>query len=233
MEEESGLARQIDSYCERMDFTFWGEPINAVSNAAFVIAALWMWMRIERLGAGDAAGIGKVLCAMLAGTGVGSFLWHTFATAWAVSIDVAFIALFTLTYIYAANRYFWELGVWLAGFGALLFLPYASVVGSAFAQLPFFEISFFYWPIPLLIFAYGIALWQRRPATGRGLVLGASLLVVSLFFRSIDEAICDHVHVGSHFLWHVLNGIMLGWMIEVLRRVGAGQGGNVARGSTA
>jgi hypothetical protein len=24
--------------------------------------------------------------------------------------------------------------------------------------------------------------------------------------------------VGTHFWWHILNGIMLGWMIEVYRR---------------
>jgi hypothetical protein len=24
--------------------------------------------------------------------------------------------------------------------------------------------------------------------------------------------------MGTHFLWHILNGLMLGWMIEVYRR---------------
>ena len=29
----------VDGYCERVDAAFWSEPINAVTNAAFLIAA--------------------------------------------------------------------------------------------------------------------------------------------------------------------------------------------------
>lgn len=221
MEEQSSGPSDGITYCERLDPSFWAEPVNAFSNLAFVVAALWMWYRVSRRGAGEARILAQVLCLLLAGTGVGSFLWHTFATGWAVFIDVLFIALFSLTYIYAANRQFWRLGPWWAALGAAAFVPYASVVGPAFAQLPFFEVSFFYWPLPLLIYGYGLALWTRRPATGRGLVVGATILCVSLFFRSIDEAVCAQFALGTHFLWHVLNGVMLGWMIEVLRRDGA------------
>ena len=33
----------VDGYCERVDAAFWSEPINAVTNAAFLIAAIWVW----------------------------------------------------------------------------------------------------------------------------------------------------------------------------------------------
>ena len=33
----------VDGYCERVDAAFWSEPINAVTNAAFLIAAIWAW----------------------------------------------------------------------------------------------------------------------------------------------------------------------------------------------
>ena len=36
-------SQKVDIYCERTDFAFWSEPLNAVSNAAFVIAALLVW----------------------------------------------------------------------------------------------------------------------------------------------------------------------------------------------
>ncbi len=218
MEEQSSVQGAVSSYCERLDPSFWAEPVNAVSNLAFVLAAIWMWYRISARGAGEAAGIARVLCVFLAGTGLASFLWHTFATPWSVALDVIFIALFSLTYIYAANRHFWGMRPLVATVATLAFFPYAAIVGSAFAQLPFFEISFFYWPLPLLIFGYGFALIQRRPETGRGLVIGASLLCLSLMFRSVDGMLCQRIPVGTHFLWHLLNGVMLGWMIEVLRR---------------
>ena len=46
-----GLLRQFDAYCERADFTFWSEPVNALTNMAFLIAALvmWRWVRRQRM----------------------------------------------------------------------------------------------------------------------------------------------------------------------------------------
>jgi len=30
----------IDNYCERIDPSFWSEPVNAMTNLAFIVAAL-------------------------------------------------------------------------------------------------------------------------------------------------------------------------------------------------
>jgi hypothetical protein len=49
-------------------------------------------------------------------------------------------------------------------------------------------------------------------------------LALSLAMRILDTPLCDAVPIGTHFLWHVLNAIMLGWMAEVLRRHLAGGG---------
>jgi len=37
----------IDGYCERLDPSFWSEPVNAVTNAAFVIAAIFVLRRVQ------------------------------------------------------------------------------------------------------------------------------------------------------------------------------------------
>ena len=50
------------------------------------------------------------------------------------------------------------------------------------------------------------------------MAIGAAILAVSLFFRTIDDAVCARFPLGTHFLWHTLNGVMLGWMILVLVR---------------
>ncbi|RDC72805.1 hypothetical protein DLJ49_09290 [Rhodovulum sp. 12E13] len=209
-----GWARQFDGYCERTDFTYWSEPVNAVTNVAFLIAALWMWRRVS----GRGLPLAEALCVILFAIGVGSYLFHTHATAWAATADVVPIVLFILTYVYVANRHFWELSPGKAGLATAAFLPYAAVTAPAFGALPFFEVSAAYWPVPLLIAAYAAALWRRHPATARGLAIGALILVVSLVFRSLDEMVCPAVPFGTHFLWHILNGLMLGWMIEVYRR---------------
>lgn len=208
------LTRQVDGYCERTDFAFWSEPVNALTNAAFVIAAAVMWARLR----GRPFGVGHVLCLILAAIGVGSFLFHTEATIWAAWADTLPIAVFVLVYLFAASRDYFGLRPRRALLATLGFFPYAALTLPLFARLPFFRISAAYWPIPVLIAAYALALRRRAPATARGLALGAGLLAASLTFRSLDQPLCAALPLGTHFLWHLLNAVMLGWMIEVWRR---------------
>lgn len=204
----------FDGYCERTDPTYWSEPVNAVTNAAFLIAAFILWRRI-----GTAPlPLGRALVFVLAAIGLGSYLFHTHATGWALVADVAPIGMFILLYVFVANLHFWNWPLWVAILGALAFIPYAMVLTPVFSSLPFFEISAFYWPVPLLILAYAVLLRHRMPATARGLAIGAGILILSLIFRSVDEIFCPAIPLGTHFLWHILNGVMLGWMIEVYRR---------------
>ncbi|MEO1536458.1 MAG: hypothetical protein AAFR73_01910 [Pseudomonadota bacterium] len=202
----------IDAYCERTDPTYWSEPINAITNAAFLIAALLMWRRC--------AGFvwGRALAVILGMIGLGSYLFHTHATPWAAALDVAPIMMFSLLYIFLANRDFWGWNWWLSTLGAAAYIPYSMALTPVFEALPFFEISSFYWPLPLLIFAYAILLRHRAPHTARNLAIGAAILCVSLTARSVDEPFCAALPLGTHFLWHILNALMLGWMIETWRR---------------
>ena len=70
------LGRILDNYCERVgtDANFWGEPLNAVSNLAFVLAALWVLVLARREGKLDWS-VGA-LTATLFAVGIGSFLFH-------------------------------------------------------------------------------------------------------------------------------------------------------------
>ncbi len=212
----------IDAYCERTDPGYWSEPLNALTNAAFLIAAAVMWRRTSGLT------LGRALCVILFAIGIGSYLFHTHARVWASTADTTPIGIFILIYVYAANRTFWGWPVWLAGLGAAGFIPWTMVLTPIFSALPFFAISSFYWPVPLLIGLYALLLRRRAPETARGLALGAAILAVSLTFRSLDQPLCGTIPVGTHFLWHILNGLMLGWMIEVWRRH-ALEGGGPAR----
>lgn len=206
-----GLFRQIDGYCERTDFTYWSEPFNAVTNAAFLIAAIIMWRRVTDPFA-------RALCIILGTIGVGSYLFHTHATVWAVILDVVPILIYVLLYIFLANFRYWALPLWGALVATGLYFPYTFLVSSALGQVPFLQISAEYWPLPVLIAGYGLALRRRYPETGRNLLIGAGILVVSLSFRSLDELVCSIFPIGTHFMWHILNALMLGWMIETYRR---------------
>lgn len=210
------FSTQVDAYCERTDSAYWSEPLNAVSNAAFLIAALTMWLRVRRLN----LPVAELMSITLAAIGVASYLWHTEARAWAGAADTLSILAFILIYLHAANRHYLELHAWAAALCTAAFLPYAFVFGWIFAQLPFFEISSFYWPLVPLMLVYGLAIGGRVPRTGGGLHAAAWLLTLSLTARSLDESeqLCAALPVGTHFLWHLLNGALLGWVIEVYRR---------------
>ncbi|RMF40693.1 MAG: hypothetical protein D6754_02660 [Alphaproteobacteria bacterium] len=205
--------RPVDIYCERLGPGFWAEPVNAVSNLAFIIAALIMLFPALR--ARDPGAI--ALVAILELIGIGSFLWHTFAVGWAGPADVIPIAAFILLYVWLATRRFFDaspLRASLAVIGALavLYLTGAAI-RAGFGSLNGSE---GYAGVLVLLAAYAAALMRAAPATARGLLLGAALLALSLTFRSLDATLCGAFPLGTHFLWHILNAVMLGWMIHVL-----------------
>ena len=204
--------RAFDNYCERTDVTYWSEPVNAVTNLAFMIAALVMWPRVRGLPRA------RAMCVVLAAIGIGSWLFHTHATRWAGIADVIPILLFILLYIFAASRDYLGLSALWSGAAVLAFFPYAAATVPLFGMIPGLGSSAGYAPVPVLILAYALLLRSSAPATARGLAIGAGILILSLTFRTLDEPLCGRIPLGTHFLWHILNAIMLGWMVAVYRR---------------
>lgn len=199
----------VDGYCERLGPEYWAEPWNAVTNLAFVIAAAVMWPR--------SAGLGRVMCVVLAVIGMGSWLFHTHANRLTGLMDVLPILAFILLFVFAASRDMLGLKGWQAVLCVLAFFPYAAATVPLWGMVPGLGSSAGYAPVPVLILFYAW-LMRRQRDTARGLTLGAGILVVSLTFRTLDEPLCGNVPMGTHFLWHMLNAVMLGWMIEVYRR---------------
>ena len=205
--------RAVNSYCERTGPEYWSEPVNAITNAAFIVAALWGW-RVASA-AGDAGG--RLLAVMLAAIGVGSFLFHTHAQLWSLYADVIPIQVFILAYVYFATVRFFGVPRWAGALAMLAFIPYTAVTSRAIgAFVGPLNGTTGYLPVPILIAGYAYALRHARPEASRGLAIGAGILAVSLVFRTLDAGICPAFPLGTHFLWHLLNAVMLGWMIGVI-----------------
>jgi hypothetical protein len=228
----SGWHTHIDGYCERTDFSFWSEPINAVTNAAFLIAAAIVLVGLLRRGRLE-AGTGLLL-AILTAIGVGSFLFHTFATRWAALADVLPIALFILTYLVLTLRRAFALAWLWAGLIGVAFLPASGALAAGIGQLTQGALggSSGYVPALLALAVCAGLLWRRQPRFARGLLVAAGLFLLSLTFRTLDAPLCQAIPSGTHFMWHVLNGTLLGWLIWVLAHLGppasASNGGGVA-----
>ena len=209
--------RAVNGYCERTDASYWSEPLNAVSNAAFLIAAALCW----RLTARDPGA--RLLVVILAAIGVGSWLFHTHAQLWAILADVLPIQTFILLYIHLATVRFFAAPPWAGLAAAVAFVPLSALVATGIRGL-FGPLngSVGYMPVLLLMVAYAAALARRAPATARSMAIGAAILAVSLGFRTVDAGVCSRFPHGTHFLWHILNAVLLGWMIRILVRHGAG-----------
>lgn len=207
-----GWNDSLDQYCERTGPDYWAEPVNALTNFGFVVAAAWMWRRVAGLP------LARAMCVNLAVIGVGSWLFHTHGTRWAELADVLPITAFILLYVFAAFRDYVGLPLWAAALSAAAFVPYAALTVPLWLRIPGLGSSAGYMPVPVLILAIALYLRRRAPGTARGLAVGAGLLLVSLTFRTFDAPLCADWPLGTHFLWHLLNAVMLGWMIEVYRR---------------
>ena len=205
------LNTYIDGYCERVAPGLWNEPLNALTNLAFIFAAVLVWYYIR---GPKTPVIARTLTVVLALIGVGSGLFHTFATVWGVIADVFFIAVFVVIYIYGANRYFLHLKaiyavlLTIAVFGLLI--PMGIVIEFLF---PLIGGSSSYASIATVIFIYGFWLLKPDKEVGIKLLIGAVILSISIGFRIIDLPYCEINPHGTHWMWHVLNAIMLSWMI--------------------
>lgn len=209
------LWEQIDIYCERIGPEFWSEPFNAISNGAFILAALLVWGILG--GKQDRAA--RILTVNLAIIGIGSFLFHTYAQGWAQLADVIPIQAFILIFLFFAVTRILQLPVW-AGIAALVaFFPYAyasaSVIGSFTGSL---NGSIAYVPVVILLAILALAAIPKDTGTAKGLAIGTAILLVSIIFRTLDASVCTALPLGTHFIWHGLNAIMLGHVILVLHR---------------
>jgi hypothetical protein len=205
------LTRKIDGYCERLGPGLWAEPLNALTNIAFLVAAWAAWRMIRR----EPLGIAHLLTAILGLIGIGSGLFHTFATAGTALADTLPILFYILVYVFAASRDFLGLPAAMAAVAVLGFFPFAAGATWAILQaVPALGESAAYASVDLLIWLYALILTRRDPDVARNLAIGAAILAVSITARALDEPLCRVNPVGSHFLWHVLNAAMLFWMIR-------------------
>ena len=194
----------VDLYCERIDSGFWAEPVNALTNIGFIFAGWFIW-RIMARGQGHSSSIAAIV-GMIVAIGIGSFLFHTMATPFTRWLDIIPIFLFQLLYIGSYTRRVINLPVAVIGILLMVFLG-ASVYGRQFPD--FINGSLIYAPALLVIFVLGLYHYQSQKVE-RSLLLGAAILfLLSIFFRSIDNMICTQFVVGTHFLWHILNALVI------------------------
>lgn len=209
--------QHIFAYCERgLDPGLLAEPLNAASNAMFFVAAYMGWRLWSAAPGGRGGRFEAALIGLVLTVGTGSLLFHTFATRWAAVADTVPIGLFMVAYLVYVLRRLLSLAAWAAAGLTLAFvatLPPASLIRCAGG--PCLNGSVAYLPALISLAIAAGALHARRHPAARLLTAGAGLFAISLMFRSIDRIACPYTVIaasrvlGTHFLWHLLNAVLL------------------------
>lgn len=214
----------VDLYCERTNSEFWNEPFNALSNSAFIVTACWAIRYTRRHSTPRFTNI--VLILLTASIGIGSFLFHTFATVWAELADVipiwSFVALYIAVLTFRINGE----NLYRTAASILLALCIAWLIVQFSGGLLFLESdresqplngSLQYAPalVALIIFSL-ITCMTRHPARYH-LLLATVGFSVALVFRTVDHATCTLTNgVGTHFIWHIVNALVIGILLHAL-----------------
>ncbi len=216
-------ARFLMAYCERLGSpAFWAEPLNAITNAGFLVAAgmaFWLWRQRDPR---DQAGLALIL--LMVAIGIGSFLFHTIPNRRTVLMDVLPIQGFILLYFGLAIRRFLGAPLWLALLGPVLFFFASAGLVNALGSSTL-RGGIGYVPALLALFGFGLTMAARSRHAGAGrsglwddaarrvaraLLLAGGVFALSLAMRTFDQPLCSAWPYGLHFLWHLFNATVLG-----------------------
>ena len=217
----------IDLYLERTAPGLWNEPINALSNVAFLIAAWIAWRALQD---SDQRGfMDYVLICLAACIGVGSFLFHTYANGQTELLDVipiwTFVALYVATTVFRISNgnHLKTLRIMLivvVCVGIAFWATSADISTQSPAEPARLNGSLQYLPALVALWVFSIVTFVRRHPSRTLVIVASGCFTLSLGFRTVDLMTCGATGVGTHFMWHVLNGSMvLALLLALIRHV--------------
>jgi hypothetical protein len=227
-------------YCERgTNAALGAEPINAISNAGFLLAALIFWQLLLWRPRQERSADHYLLVALAFLIGFGSLAFHLYADQGTALADVVPIGLFMLVYLgFALNRFLAVPPGWtvLLAVGFTLLVGAAMHVycwgggigwpGSAADAKPCLNGSMAYLPALAALIVVGMVLAERHHKAAPYIVGAATVFTVSIILRSVDLSFCDQVvidgrKVGTHFIWHLLNAVVIFLLLRASLETGA------------
>src|SRR6201999_2433922 len=114
-------------YCETgHPWLFMAEPVNTITNAFIILAAILAFRQVQKARIGWPADI-VILLFLLFATGVGSFFWHAFRTRIALAFDAIPGLLFLFVFTGVWIRELWGSRAGLLGSIGLLAAAIAAI----------------------------------------------------------------------------------------------------------
>jgi hypothetical protein len=75
-----------------------------------------------------------------------------------------------------------------------------------------------YAPVLIALLVFSVLSRRRGHPMWPWVWAATGVFCLSLPFRTIDLAVCSRFAIGGHFVWHVLNGLMAGLLLQMLLR---------------
>lgn len=194
----------IDIYCERLGPGLLAEPVNALTNGAFFIAAYFAFRLAKERDKHSRAP--WILLTLISLIGVASVAFHTMATRLTGLLDTASIAIFLSGYLWVYCRQVMRASVPVCCLHIAILL--AALVGGMQID-SVLNGSMMYAPALVYVVALGVYHRLNRQTARNGLLLTSGIFIISLSFRTMDNAVCTSFPLGTHFLWHCLNAVAM------------------------
>jgi hypothetical protein len=200
------LTDYVDLYCERLTPGLWGEPLNTLSNVGFLLAGLLLVLRLRTAQAAIPLSV-RALPALLLCIFLGSLAFHMLANVWSGWLDTGFILAFACVFFYAFFRHMARAPAWLSLAAAFIFFWLSF---GAKYWMPGFGLNGSEAYLPMLIGLFAMTLYLARDPSAFGHFFAATVvLCASIALRTIDRTVCDAWPYGTHFVWHLLNALLL------------------------
>lgn len=189
------------NYCERNSLEFFAEPLNAVTNILFIVVSAFLLFRYKNKEK-------PFLALIIFMIGISSFLYHTIPIGIWGALDVFFILLYILFYLSFAINKFFILSRIISIFISIAFLFICYFFGNFFKNTIIGTTSY-YLPIVFALYILYFLFKKKVAIKKEYFFYSAVIFSISVMFRALDYYLCSFLHIGTHFIWHILNALTL------------------------
>ena len=192
-------------YCERNSIETFAEPLNAISNVAFVLCGIIFFLRKGM--------IKNPLPYSVILIGLSSFLFHYIPISFFSTLDVFSILLFVVLYNTLLTKKILNYSYFKSALSSFILILLSFLLGILFSKTIISTSSFY---LGLLSYMIYIAFLLKKVSNIKYFLIAIILFSISLIFRSVDIYLCDFISFGTHFVWHILNSLVIYFLILFL-----------------
>jgi hypothetical protein len=203
-------------YCESPIFSYFFEPLNTITNLFFMIVGYILIVQLKKGGKLDSKAV--YLSSLMILIGIGSFAWHFYRSNITLLADSIPIAVFVISYLYFYLAHITKKNIYrfLLFLGFFIYTPILTILLNSYPLELFGNggagyiaaISYF-----LLLQFYNYI--NSVPVISKSLLV-ILVFLISIFARQIDMYVCEWLGFGTHFIWHILNSLVLYLMVKLL-----------------